>query len=533
MSGKALRYGRSAVFALALTWVLVGDFGVRAASDAAPASAVLGVAAEASADAKLRRIPPGARSGGSVSETVREAAGRLIVKFEEDVPARAESIVLAGADAALEERVAPLDLSLVEVAPADAALAVASLEASPKVEYVERDAVVRGTGAIPNDVLFSTQWGFRLLDLPDAWGLVRSGLAVPVAVLDSGVDASHPDLQGVVAGGIDLVNGDADAMDDNGHGTSAAGVIAARADNGVGGAGVCRTCTILPVKVLDGSGAGTTSMVAQGIVWAADHGARVINLSLGSSVPTQTLQDAVAYATAKGAIVIASAGNAGTFDKLYPAADPGVVSVGATDMRDALYEWSNRGAWVRLAAPGCNTAPALGGAYVSFCGTSSAAPVVAGLAALALSQAPAAPREQVERALGTGVVRVQDVAGGRVNARQALVALGATVPPVLRPEPPARRLVKSSLSTRMPVRRYPQRVSAGRVAVVLRSPSPKLRVALLNARGRVLARASGRTVLRLSRVLPAGTYRATVAGPARTRFALELTYVRTVRERPK
>lgn len=508
--------------------MLLGDLGVRVGSDSGPIQGVLGVATDAAADGKLRSTQPGGQPRGPVSDTVREAAGRLIVKFEEDVPARVEASLLRSADAALEERVAPLDLSLVEVAPADAAAVVASLESSPKVEYVERDAVVRAATAIPNDALFTSQWGLQLLELPGAWRLAPKGSTVPVAVLDSGVDASHPDLQGVVGSGIDLVNGDADATDDNGHGTSAAGVIAARADNGVGGAGVCRTCSILPVKVLDRSGAGTTSVVARGIVWAADNGARVINLSLGSSVPTQSLQDAVAYANAKGVVVVASAGNAGTFDKLYPAADPGVLSVGGTDMRDVLYEWSNRGAWVRLAAPGCNTAPALGGTYVVFCGTSSAAPVVAGLAALALAQAPTAQREQVERALGTGVARVEDVAGGRVNARQALVALGATVPPALRPEPPARRLVKSSVSTRTPVRRFLQPVAAGRVTVVLRSPSPQLRVALVNARGRTVARASGRTVLRLSRVLPAGTYRATVAGAANARFSLELTYVRPV-----
>ena len=465
----------------------------------------------------------------TVSPDVLAAAGRLIVKFEDDVSVRTEATVLRSADAGVDERVAPLDLSIVEVAPRDAAQAVATLKASPHVEYVERDAVVRSF-EVPNDELWSTQWGLQLLDLPHVWEAANRGAIVPVAVLDTGIDAGHPDLAGVVGAGIDIVNGDADAMDDHGHGTAAAGVIAARGDNALGGAGICRTCSLLPVKVLDRSGAGTTSMVAEGIVWAADHGARVINLSLGTPTPTQSIRDAVAYASSRGVILVAAAGNEGTSDPIYPAADAGVVSVAATMPDDALYEWSNRGAWVRLAAPGCNVAPGLGSEFVSFCGTSSAAPIVAGLAGMAIAQEPGAGQARIEAALGAGAVPVPHVARGRINAREVLTALGVAVEPEPLPVPSASRFVRSSLPARTPVRRFTQRIGKGSLRVVVRSATPGLALSVLDGRGRVAGRASGGRVLAATRPLPAGTYRIVVRGRAGARFTVSVTYPRTPEE---
>lgn len=471
-----------------------------------------------------------ARDDGPVSPAVAAAAGRLIVKFDDDVPARTEARVLRAAEARVDEQIDALDTTVVAVPPRDVPIAKASLEASPHVEYVERDAVVRAAAAIPNDTLWRTQWGLQLLDLPQIWQVASARNRVLVAVVDSGIDAAHPDLAGVVEPGIDLVNGDADATDDNGHGTAAAGVIAAVAGNGIGGVGICRTCSVIPVKVLDGNGAGTTSMLAEGIVWAADRGARVISMSLGSPTPTDAVRHAVAYAAAKGAVLIAAAGNAGTTFPFYPAADAGVVSVGATMADDSLYEWSNRGPWVRLAAPGCNTAPGLGGGFVDFCGTSSAAPVVAGLAGVAIAESPAASPAAVEAALGAEAVPVPYVARGRVNARGALAALGIAVQPEPRPVPLAVRFVRSSLSARTPVRRFPQPIGKGRIRVVVRTSTPRTTLTLLKAGGRVVARAGGRRVLALARTLPAGTYRIAVRGPAGTRFTASITYPRTPKE---
>lgn len=470
-----------------------------------------------------------AGTAARVSPEVLGAAGRLIVKFEDGVSARDERVLLRSADVDVEEQVAPLDLSVVEVAPRDVPDTEATLEASPHVEYVERDALVRAL-EIPNDELWRLQWGLKLVGIPEVWEVAAQRAVVPVAVIDTGIDAGHPDLAGVVGEGIDLVNGDADASDDHGHGTAAAGVIAARADNAIGGAGVCRACTLIPIKVLDGAGAGTTSTVAQAVVWAVDRGARVINLSLGSRSPSQALSDAVAYAASRGVVVVAAAGNEGTSDPFYPAADPGAVSVGATMPDDALYEWSNRGPWVRLAAPGCNTAPARGGGFESFCGTSSAAPVVAGLAAVAIAQQPSASLAAIEDALNAGVVEVPNVARGRVDARGTLAALGAPVtlePPVV---PPASRFLRASLPTRAGVRTFPQRTGEGRVRIVIRAGTPRLALTVLDARGRVVGRATNRRLLAVTRSLEPGAYRIVVRGRPGTGFTLSVTYPRTPKE---
>jgi subtilisin family serine protease len=487
------------------------------------------VSSGAGAAVGLKRLD--ATSGGSrISPRVAAATRRLIVKFEEGVAAGTEAKVLRSADTSVDDRVSQLDVSVVEVAPRDARDAEASLEASPHVEYVEPDALVRSFAAIPNDTLWRSQWGLQLLDLPLVWAASSRAMVVPVAVIDTGVDATHPDLAGVVGPGRDFVNGDDDPADDNGHGTAAAGVIAARSGNAMGGAGICQNCTVIPIKALDARGAGTTSMVADAIVWATDHGARVINLSLGSPTPAQALRDAIAYAAGKGVVVIAAAGNEGTSDQLYPAADAGVVSVAATMHDDALYDWSNRGPWVRLAAPGCNTAPSPGGGFVEFCGTSSAAPIVAGLAAVAIAQEPRAGRTRIEEALGAGAIPVPDVARGRINARQALATLGAPLQPEPVPVPLAVRLLRSSIPAQEPARRFPQQIGKGALRVVVRSSTERLTFAIVDARGRVVGRAAGRRSLQVARALPAGAYRVVVRGPAGARFSLTLTYPRTAKE---
>src|SRR5581483_1054459 len=142
---------------------------------------------------------------------------------------------------------------------------------SGAVASVGRDQVLESVDVTPNDADWSTQWGLRQVSLPSAWERTR-GANVVVAVLDTGVDATHPDLQGAVLPGINLVEPSAPPTDDNGHGTAVAGIIAARSDNHIGVAGICWTCSILPVKVLGADGTGDTATVARGIVRAADAG---------------------------------------------------------------------------------------------------------------------------------------------------------------------------------------------------------------------------------------------------------------------
>jgi subtilisin family serine protease len=276
----------------------------------------------------------------------------------------------------------------------------------------------------PNDPLWSTSWSLSKVNAQAAWKLTNGSPDVVVAVLDTGVDLRHPDLAGAFVPGYDFVNRDDDPSDDHGHGTMVAGVIAARANNGLGGAGTCARCSVMPVKVIGGNGSGNASDVALGIAWAVDHGARVINLSFVLSGPDGAVADAVAYARARGAIVVAAAGNAGTSDLTFPAGVPGVVSVTGTDGSDVRYGWANYGSWVRLAAPGCSQATAPGGGYGDFCGTSSAAAFVSGLAGLVLSLSSGASPDAVAGELAAHAVPVGSfVSAGRVDAAATLAAL--------------------------------------------------------------------------------------------------------------
>lgn len=302
------------------------------------------------------------------------------------------------------------------------------LAADPNVAYVEPDHVAHAAAITPNDPGYAGQWGIVRTRVNQAWSAVRGSSRVVVAVVDTGVTAL-PDLAGRVLPGHDFVNGDDDASDDNGHGTMAAGVVAAAGYNRTGIAGICWNCRVLPVKVLDAKGSGSYSTIAEGIRYAADQGATIVSLSLGGADDSQVLRDAVAYAAGKGSLVIAAAGNDGVSVPHYPAAIPSVLAVGGVTSTDAYYPWSNRGSWVDVTAPGCNLSQTLTGALSQYCGTSSATPFVAGVAALLASTDPAPTADVIRAALVSS-----RVAGGRIDAPKALAALpyaGDTIRPTV------------------------------------------------------------------------------------------------------
>jgi subtilisin family serine protease len=361
--------------------------------------------------------------------TVQYVPDRLVVGFEETASSATMSAVIEGIDGTVKRSLPAIDASVIEVQDGQTSEAIASLEAAPAVEYVEPEVLLQAADVSPNDSLWSEQWGPKRVRAPAAWEATRGSASVVVAVLDTGVDAGHPDLRGAVVPGFDIVNNDTHPQDDNGHGTAAAGVIAARTNNVQGEAGVCWNCAIMPVKVLGANGSGTTSAIASGILWAVDHGADVINLSLGGTGTTTALADAVAHAASQGVVVVAAAGNNGNTKPFYPAAYPQVISVAGTNSSDRRYDWSNYGSWVQVAAPGCNIAPDAGGGYVNFCGTSAATPVVSGIAGLAYSLEPTLSKGTFERALRSAAVPVGSaVRYGRVNAVATLEALGLTPP---------------------------------------------------------------------------------------------------------
>jgi type VII secretion-associated serine protease mycosin len=272
------------------------------------------------------------------------------------------------------------------------------------VVYAEPNAM-RASLLTPNDPVARQQWALRNLQAFEAWDITTGG-EVTIALLDTGVSTSHPDLRGRVLPGYDFANNDPDASDDEGHGTYTAGVAAAEGNNGTGVAGVCWKCRILPVKVLTSRGRGDDATIATGIRWAADQGARIISMSLGGEDDTQVLRDAVAYARQHGALLIAASGNGQARGNrpAYPAAYPEVLAVSATDGSDVVTGFSTTGDFVDISAPGVGVWSTYwdaerGDGYAAANGTSAACPYVAGAAALVWSIRPDLNADQVAEVL--------------------------------------------------------------------------------------------------------------------------------------
>jgi subtilisin family serine protease len=467
------------------------------------------------------------RPARTTSPVARYVADRLLVEFRRGISAERERAVLTDAGADAIDRIDALDVVVAHVEPSNRDAALARLDDSPEVAGVEKDAVLEAVAVTPNDTDWSQQWGLRRVGFPSAWPDGAGGGPIVVAVLDTGVDAAHPDLRGAVLPGVSLIG---PVGDDNGHGTAAAGIIAARTDNREGIAGVCPMCSILPVKVLAADGTGDTALVAAGIVRAVDAGARVVSMSLGGPADDRTLDQAVSYALGKNVVVVAAAGNLGSTSPFYPAAIPGVVGVAGTDESDHLYSWSNRGSWVQVAAPGCNAAPALAGGYELFCGTSSATPLVAGLLALRLAAHPEAGAAAAVDALERGATSIGDVVRfGRVDAAAVLDRARATTPTTTAPAasvaPTRLFAVKGRLTPRIWSVSYSRAMDPGFVSASLTfAGATRLELSIRTRSGAVVAHLRGASPLRLTQRLPSGTFAVVVsARNVRARFGLVVT----------
>lgn len=359
----------------------------------------------------------------------------LVIHFAPGTSAAARAAAVRAIGGSIEGEIPALGITRIALAVeqgTDPATVLRAVGAQPSVAGVETDRRVH-IDWTPNDPYWSAdpysglgEWGDRKILLDRARDLVGALAPVTVAVVDTGVDAGHPDLAGVVLPGVTLLSAqsagcsaDAVGSDDNSHGTHVAGIIAADANNGIGIAGVAPNARILPVKALDCTGSGSSFDVAQGITYAVDHGARLINVSLGSSSANDSIFSAVQYAIARNVLIVAAAGNCGNPARLppsclatqnlpeYPAAYSGVLGVGATATDDSIASFSTQGPQVGVSAPGVSivsTTPRYAtyqsqrGAttmYASFSGTSQATPFVTGSAALLLGMDPTLTAQQL------------------------------------------------------------------------------------------------------------------------------------------
>ncbi|MBL8696321.1 MAG: S8 family serine peptidase [Planctomycetes bacterium] len=359
-------------------------------------------------------------------------AGRVLLRGRRPLrPEVAQSLVAAGA--VLTDRIADtidvIDIPT-EVPPDLIADALSLLE---EVEFAEPDCIVDAEASV-SDPRADIQWHIPHIGTPAAWDVTIGNSSVKIAVLDTGCDANHPDLQGKLVSGWNFISRSSNTQDDHGHGTHVAGTAAAATNNAEGVAGVGYLCSILPVKVLDANGSGSYSGIIQGIDYAVAQGAKVINMSFGGSAPSNSLAVAVQNALHAGVLPVAAAGNSNASAMHYPAAIRGCLAVGASTSSDTRASFSNYGRpWVDVAAPGVNifatfplgtvTMGSSPGGYRSLNGTSMAAPVVAGVAGLLYSYLGSSATPLRVRSLleGTAVNASRDwTAFGRVSASEAL-----------------------------------------------------------------------------------------------------------------
>ena len=358
---------------------------------------------------------------------------QILVKFKSGTSLPEAAQIHRQLGGQVKETIPGIGVQVVTVPKGQAMAKAKAYSSNARVAYAEPDFVAEAVGS-PDDPYFGLQWGLTKVEAAQSWEVTTGSSSINIAILDTGVDLDHPDLADKLISSIDF-SYSATADDVYGHGTHVAGIAAAMTNNAIGVAGLGYTATIMNVKVLSDSGAGAYSWIASGIIWAADNGAEIINMSLGGSFASSALEDAINYAWSKGVVVVAAAGNSGTASPFYPAYYTNCIAVAATDANDARASWSNYGDWVDVAAPGVSIYSTLknnGYGYKS--GTSMASPHVAGLAALVFTTVSDASgdgklndevRSRVEATCDD--IGVSGIGYGRINAARAVDSV--PVPP--------------------------------------------------------------------------------------------------------
>jgi len=326
---------------------------------------------------------------------------RLLIKFKKDVTNSQQNKLLDDNGGSVLAEIKALDIKLIKV-PAHALEKIqAAFAKNNAVEYVEKDYLFE-PAIIPNDPNFANQWHLQAINVENAWDVSQGSSNIPIAILDTGVDSNHPDLQGKLTLGYNFFNNNGDWSDVCGHGTKVAGAAAATTNNGIGVSGVAWNNPIIPIRITDTNCYGYYSSMISGITYAADNGARVANISF-AIFNGAALSDAAQYMNDHGGWVVAAAGNSGKLENYSE--NPYIISVSATGSTDSITSWSSYGPYVDFAAPGSSIYTTRnGGTYGYSSGTSFSSPIVAGVVALVLSNDPTMTSAQAYDALKNSAV---------------------------------------------------------------------------------------------------------------------------------
>jgi subtilisin family serine protease len=356
--------------------------------------------------------------------------GQILVKPKAGLSQAEFDKILKGSNAQSSGTIGDLPVHVINVPPQAEEAVTRALAKNPRIEFAELDMAVELSATTPNDPSFGNEWHLPKIQAPASWDYSKADNIV-IAVLDTGVDGTHPDLSSKLLPGWNAVDGSNSTSDVNGHGTAVAGTAAAATNNSTGVAGVAWNASILPVRITNsGDGYAYWSDIARGLNWAADNGADVANISY-SVTSSSTVANAAQYMRSKGGVVVVAGGNDGV-DPGY-ANSPHMITVSATDSSDAKASWSNYGALIDVAAPGVSIqTTSRGGSYANWSGTSFASPVTAGVVAEIMGANPTLSADQVEQILENSADKIAgDIhpyyGHGRVNAAAAVaMALSST-----------------------------------------------------------------------------------------------------------
>lgn len=370
----------------------------------------------------------------------RYASGRILVQPRPGLSVAELDKILAAHGGRRGQAIRQINVHIIELpAQAHAPSVAAALGRNRQLKFAELDGVL-DPAFYPNDPQYAGAWHLPKIGTPSAWDQA-SGNGVTIAILDSGVDVSHPDLVERLVAGWNHFDNNEDVSDVHGHGTAVAGSAAAAGNNALGVAAVSLQSKIMPLRVTDANGYGYYSLMAAALVTAADRGARVASISFLGAAGSATVDSAAQYVRSKGGVVVTSGGNTGSLQADAPRSS--MTTVAATDSTDARASFSSWGDYIDIAAPGINVwTTARGGSYGPFSGTSASAPIVAGVYALMMSAKPGLSPAALDDILFTTAVDLggagwdQEFGHGRVNAAAAVAKAQQTsatdaVPPTV------------------------------------------------------------------------------------------------------